>query len=115
MSYCIIDAYGNQLLCLHIIDQILNLLLGPAMEQLLRIGDLLIFNGLHMENGHIELVKILPLFVCRGHDVQFLVVEGFALVQLDDGVFGRVAEPAAGAGEEGDASGLKEGSCSKHF
>jgi len=85
------------------------------MEQLLRIGDLLVFDGLNMENGHIELVDVLPLFVARGHDVQFLVVESFALVQLDDGVFGRVAEPAAGAGEKGDAGSLEEGSCRKHF
>lgn len=85
------------------------------MEQLLRIGDLLVSDRLDMENGHIELIDIFPLFVDRSHDVQFLVVEGFALVQLDDGVFGCVAEPAAGAGEESDAGGLKEGSCRKHF
>lgn len=61
------------------------------MEQLLRVGDLLILDGLNMENGHVKFVDVFPGFISRGHDVQFLVVEGLALVQLDDGVFGGVA------------------------
>lgn len=99
---------------LRLVDQVLNLLLSPPMKQLLRIGDLLVLERLDMENGHVELVDVFPLFVGRSHDVQFLVIEGLALVQLDDGVFGCVAEPAAGAGEESDTGGLKEGSCRKH-
>lgn len=90
------------------------------MKQLLRIRQsripsLLITNSLDMENGHVEVVNIPPGFVGRGHDVHFLVVEGFALVQLDDGVFRGIAESTSGAGEEGDAGCLgEEGFCGKH-
>lgn len=76
---------------------------------------MLVFDRLDMEYGHVELVDVFPLLVGRSHNVQFFVVEGLALVQLDDGVFGRVAEPAANAGEESDAGGLKEGSRRKHL
>lgn len=81
---------------LHLIDHLLNFLLGEPVEQLFRIGEpfvsgLLISNGLNVKYGHIVIIDVFPGFVCRGHDVQFGVVEGSPLVELDHVVFGRVA------------------------
>lgn len=44
-----------------------------------------------MKYGHIVIIDIFPGFVGRGHDVQFGVVEGSPLVELDHVVFGRIA------------------------
>ena len=81
---------------LHLVDHLLDFLLGEPVEQLLRIGEpcvpgLLISNGLNVKYRHIVLINVFPGFVGRGHDVQFGVVEGSPLVELDHVVFGRVA------------------------
>lgn len=81
---------------LHLIDHLLNFLLGEPVEQLLRIGEpcvsgLLISNGLNVKYGHIVIIDVFPGFVGGGHDVQFGVVEGSPPVELDHVVFGRIA------------------------
>ena len=81
---------------LHLVDHLLDLLLGEPVEQLLRIGEpcvpgLLISNGLNVKDGYIVIIDVFPGFVGRSHDVQFGVVEGSPLVELEHVVFGRVA------------------------
>ena len=81
---------------LHLVDHLLDFLLGEPVEQLFRIGEpcvpgLLISNGLNVKYGYIVIIDVFPGFVGRGHDVQFGVVEGSPLVELDHVVFGRVA------------------------
>lgn len=81
------------------------------MKEFLGVGQLrLAFVVLDVQNRYVEVVNVPPGFIGRGHYIQLGVVEGPPLVQLHDRVFGRIAQTAAIAGEQGDAGGGEEGS-----
>ena len=84
------------ILLLRLFNRPLNFLLRPSMEQFPRVRQIsrlrqAIVHRLDMQDGHIELVNILPLLIPRVHNILLDVLEGSTFPELKYGVFRGVA------------------------